>query len=126
MNDRKTFWIYMIEVDSGSFYTGMTVDLDRRYGEHLKGKARYTRGFKPVRLVQAWRFRGTIGTAMKIEKLIKRQKRSAKEDMIEKPRTLAKLVKEKLELRIRLTRVDPDRLRHLSEGTTDGTGGGVE
>ena len=45
--------VYMIEASDGSYYTGITTDLDRRFREHLEGRsgARYFRGRKPVGVV---------------------------------------------------------------------------
>ena len=43
----------MIEASDGSYYTGITTDLDRRFREHLEGRsgARYFRGRKPTGVV---------------------------------------------------------------------------
>jgi predicted GIY-YIG superfamily endonuclease len=44
--------VYILRCKDGSFYTGMTNDLDRRLGQHREGRAsRYTRGRKPLRIV---------------------------------------------------------------------------
>ena len=53
-DSHKDKWtVYMIEASDGSYYTGITTDLDRRFGEHLEGRsgARYFRGRKPVGVV---------------------------------------------------------------------------
>ena len=49
----ETLWyLYLIECEDGSLYTGITTDVERRYAQHVAGKgARYTRMKKPVRLV---------------------------------------------------------------------------
>ena len=46
------FWLYMLECENGSFYTGYTKNLAIRYYQHINGKqsARYTRSFKPVKI----------------------------------------------------------------------------
>ena len=51
--DQDNWTVYMIEASDGSFYTGITTDLDRRFREHLEGRngARYFRGRKPVSVV---------------------------------------------------------------------------
>jgi putative endonuclease len=74
MKRANWFWIYMIECDNGALYTGYTNNLARRYRQHLDGTAnvRYTRSYKPVRLAQCWRLFDTVGTALKVESLIKR------------------------------------------------------
>lgn len=43
--------VYILRCADGSFYTGITNDLDRRVGEHNQGgklAAAYTRGRRPV------------------------------------------------------------------------------
>lgn len=48
----KPWFVYLIECIDGSIYTGITVDLERRYLEHCSGSgARYTRAHPPVRLL---------------------------------------------------------------------------
>ncbi|HTH94884.1 MAG TPA: GIY-YIG nuclease family protein [Rhodocyclaceae bacterium] len=53
MSDGTQVWyLYLIECENGSLYTGITTDVERRYAAHVAGKgARYTRMHKPVRLV---------------------------------------------------------------------------
>ena len=47
-----TFYIYMLLCEDGSFYTGYTVNVERRYALHMKGHgARYTRMRKPQKIV---------------------------------------------------------------------------
>jgi putative endonuclease len=46
------WFVYLIECRDGSLYTGVAVDVDRRYAEHAAGKgARYTRAHPPQRLL---------------------------------------------------------------------------
>ena len=50
MSERPWF-LYLIECKGGSLYTGITVDVARRYAQHVSGKgARYTRSHPPVSL----------------------------------------------------------------------------
>jgi putative endonuclease len=45
-------WVYVLECDDGTFYTGYTTDPERRVAEHEAGEgAKYTRGRGPVELV---------------------------------------------------------------------------
>jgi putative endonuclease len=47
----EPWFLYILECNDGSFYTGVTKDLDRRVSEHNAGKAsRYTRIRLPVTL----------------------------------------------------------------------------
>ena len=46
------WYLYMIECEEGSIYTGITVDVTARYSAHVGGKgARYTRSHPPRRLL---------------------------------------------------------------------------
>ncbi|WP_430388883.1 GIY-YIG nuclease family protein [Dyella sp. 20L07] len=50
----NTWWLYLIECQDGSYYAGITNDLDARYAAHVDGKgARYTRSHPPLRLIGA-------------------------------------------------------------------------
>ena len=47
-----TWWLYLIECQDGSYYAGITNDLESRYQAHVLGKgARYTRSHPPLRLI---------------------------------------------------------------------------
>ena len=47
-----SWYVYLIECIDGSVYTGIAVDVDRRYAQHAAGKgARYTRSRPPMRLL---------------------------------------------------------------------------
>lgn len=44
--------VYIIECDDGSFYTGITTDIERRFQQHQTGKgAKYFRRCAPLRVV---------------------------------------------------------------------------
>jgi putative endonuclease len=46
------YYVYILECNDGSLYTGSTNDLERRLKQHNDGKgAKYTRGRTPVVLV---------------------------------------------------------------------------
>ncbi|WP_199096306.1 GIY-YIG nuclease family protein [Dyella sp. ASV21] len=47
-----TWWLYLIECQDGSYYAGITNDVEARYQAHAAGKgARYTRSHPPTRLL---------------------------------------------------------------------------
>ena len=47
-----SWFVYVIECRDGSLYTGIAVDVAKRYAEHAAGKgARYTRSHPPARLL---------------------------------------------------------------------------
>lgn len=73
-----SFYCYILECADGTFYTGWTVDPDRRVAVHNKGRgARYTRTRCPVRLVYVEELPDQK-SAMKREIAIKRMKRERK------------------------------------------------
>lgn len=46
------WFVYLLECRDGSLYTGITVDVPRRYAQHVAGiGARYTRSHPPSRLL---------------------------------------------------------------------------
>ena len=48
----RQWYLYLIECHDGSFYAGITNDMDARYQAHVEGRgARYTRSHPPMRLL---------------------------------------------------------------------------
>ncbi len=48
----KPWFVYLIECENGSIYTGIAVDVSARYQAHLAGTgAKYTRSHPPRRLL---------------------------------------------------------------------------
>lgn len=48
----RTWWLYLIECRGGGIYTGIALDVEKRYQQHVTGKgARYTRMNPPERLL---------------------------------------------------------------------------
>ena len=82
------FWIYILECENGNYYTGYTKDLTKRYQQHLDGKVKYTRSFKPTRIAQCWQLFDEVSMALKIERFIKSQTRVTKETLINFPEKL--------------------------------------
>lgn len=63
----RTWWLYVLECEGGSLYTGIATDVIRRYGQHCSGKAAiYTRLKPPIRIVGAVAI-GTRSAALKAE-----------------------------------------------------------
>lgn len=53
-NAERPWFLYLIECRGGSYYAGITNDVDARYRAHAEGKgARYTRSHPPLRLLGA-------------------------------------------------------------------------
>lgn len=118
MDKKKSncYWIYILECENGSLYTGCTNNLARRYRQHLNGtgRAKYTQSFKPIRIAQCWRILGTRGTALKVEYLIKKMERSDKEAIVKKPEKLKKVILEELNLDLNISSYNPPRAERES------------
>lgn len=55
----STWWLYLIECRDGTYYAGITNDLDARYAAHASGRgARYTRSHPPMRLIGSRAYEG--------------------------------------------------------------------
>jgi len=76
--------LYLVRAADGTLYTGITTDVERRVAEHespQKRGAKYLRGRGPIEL--AYRACvGDRGTALKIERRIKRLSKSRKEQIV--------------------------------------------
>lgn len=77
-----SYYVYIIECTNGSYYTGFTTDIERRYKAHVSGKAcRYTRSFPPKKLAMYWVFE-TKSDALSVEYQIKQMSKQQKRDLI--------------------------------------------
>jgi putative endonuclease len=87
------FFVYILLCNNGSYYTGYTTNLSRRYQEHVlgTGKCKYTRSFKPLHIAQSWQINADKSLAMKTEKFIKKMSKQEKEQLILNPECLAQL-----------------------------------
>lgn len=77
----SSWFLYLIECLDGSLYTGIAVDVQKRYAAHAAGKgARYTRAHPPARLlaVIAYPDRSTASVA---EYQVKKLSPAAKRDL---------------------------------------------
>ena len=113
-------WIYMLECKNGCYYTGYTTNLARRFRQHFEGKAnvRYTRSHPPKRIAQCWRLFDTIGTALKVEVLIKRKPRKTKDRLVKDPSSLAAFTTRAFERNLRLYTTNPVEVQHQSMDMT--------
>jgi len=77
------WFIYMIRCHGGQLYTGITTDVERRFGEHQQGKgAKFLRGKQPLQLVFSEKI-GNRSEALKMELTVKKLRRSEKELLIQ-------------------------------------------
>jgi len=75
-------WFYLLRLRSASLYAGATTDLQKRYVEHVSGKAcRTTTLDAPVSLIYSEKFE-TFSEARRREAQIKRWSRAKKEALV--------------------------------------------
>ena len=78
----KSGWVYILECSDGSYYTGVTSDIDARIAEHQQGVHKgYTYSRRPVRLLWTEAF-PDIQQAIDMEKRIKGWTRKKKEALM--------------------------------------------
>ncbi len=65
------WFLYLLECENGSLYTGIALDVHARFAQHQSGKgAKYTRANPPVKIVATKKFR-TRSAALKAEHKVK-------------------------------------------------------
>lgn len=79
---KQKHYVYILECNDGTYYTGWTTCLERRLAVHNSGKgAKYTRSRGPVRLIYHEEFE-TKEEAMSREYAIKQLTRKQKEQLL--------------------------------------------
>jgi putative endonuclease len=83
------WFLYLIECSDASIYTGIALDVEARYQQHLEGKgARYTRSHPPQRLLASFAVRNR-SIASRLEYYVKRlsaaQKRALADGTLQLP-----------------------------------------
>lgn len=74
----KPYFVYLIECEDKSIYTGIAIDVARRFEEHKAGKgARYMRAHTPRRVLYTETY-ATRSKALKREAAIKKLPREKK------------------------------------------------
>ena len=78
--EEPRWFLYLLECEGDSIYTGITTDVQRRYAQHLAGTgAKYTRSRKPLRLL-GWLEFSTKSEALKAEIRTKRMSAAQKRE----------------------------------------------
>lgn len=78
----RSWFVYLLECRDGSYYCGVTTDVERRVAQHNAGRgAKYTRGRTPVSLCCSLPV-DSKSDALKLEAKIKRLRRAQKQDLI--------------------------------------------
>ena len=80
----KSYFIYILQCSDGSYYIGVTNDVERRFYEHQEGLIErcYTHNKRPVKLMYVEEF-GDIVEAISREKQIKGWSREKKMALID-------------------------------------------
>ena len=75
-----TWFLYLLECRGGSIYTGITIDVDKRYAAHASGKgARYTRSHPPQQVLAVFAYEDRAAASKaeyRVKQLSARQKRA--------------------------------------------------
>ena len=78
----KDYYVYILKCFDGSYYTGVTNDLNKRLNEHQSGLIKGFTSYRlPLELVYSERFQD-INQAIRLEKQIKGWSRKKKEALI--------------------------------------------
>lgn len=91
----SSWYVYLLRCADSSLYTGITVNVERRFKEHCSSKrgAKYLRGRGPLRLV----FQCAVSDrshASKLELLIKQLSKQDKENLLTDRRLLDSLLQQ--------------------------------
>jgi putative endonuclease len=77
-SETSSWFVYILECRDGSLYTGIAIDVARRYALHAAGRgARYTRSHPPARLLASFEHPDR-SSAARAEHAIKRLTAAAK------------------------------------------------
>lgn len=75
-----TWFLYLLECHDGSIYTGITIDVDKRFASHVSGKgARYTRSHPPRQVLAVFPYADRAAASKaeyRIKQLSAQQKRA--------------------------------------------------
>lgn len=75
-------YVYILECSDGSYYTGSTIELEKRINQHKDGRgANHTKKRLPVKLVYVEEYK-SIATAFEREKQIQGWSRAKKDALI--------------------------------------------
>lgn len=89
MADSTPWFLYLLECRNGSYYAGITVDIEKRYQAHLRGSgAKYTRANPPLRVL-ASRAYPDRAAALRAEWTLKQLPRGRKLAFLSEPDLVA-------------------------------------
>lgn len=82
----KKYFVYILECNDGTYYTGITIDLKNRLRQHngeIVGGAFYTQNKRPVKMLYTEEYSTHLEAARR-EVAIKKLNRTQKEKLISK------------------------------------------
>lgn len=87
------YFIYMLRCKNDSLYTGIAIDYEKRFEEHINGKgAKYTRAYK-VKSIERIFIAKNRSEASIIESYIKKKSKKEKENILKDPNKFIENVK---------------------------------
>lgn len=88
----ESYTLYILDC-SGRYYTGIAKDINARLKKHKSGKgARFTKSFKPSKLLACWKVEGGRGKALMAEAAVKKLRRVQKESIVSSPKEISKYI----------------------------------
>ena len=90
------WYLYLIRCRDGSLYTGITIDVARRFAEHGgkgTGGAKYLKGRGPLELVLRRKV-GSRSAALRVEQKVKKLPKARKEKLIKDRKLLQEIIKQ--------------------------------
>jgi putative endonuclease len=78
------YYVYILECDNDSLYTGITTDIERRFQEHQEGRGgHFTSSTRPIRIVYTEQY-PSRSSALRREIVIKSWPKAKKLKLIER------------------------------------------
>jgi putative endonuclease len=107
-------FVYILCLENGKYYTGYTVNPEKRFREHIEKRARCktTQISLPSKMVQCWRVTGSRGEALRVEAYIKTLSRKRKDAIVENPLLLSSMLKKRFDKDFYLNPEDVDLINN--------------
>ena len=110
-------YLYIIECEDGSLYTGIAKDVVQRLRQHyhhLTGCAKYTLSHQMKDIRTVWKTEEKV-TACRLEYWIKRLTRKQKLNLIESPETIVSVLQNQEDDSISVVKVELSEITNLKE-----------
>ena len=110
-------YVYIIECEGGSLYTGIAKDVIQRLRQHyhhLSGCAKYTLSHQMKDIRAVWETEDKV-TACRLEYWIKRLTRKQKLNLIESPEMIISVLPNQEEVSISIVKIGMDQITRIDE-----------